>query len=55
MTKEELQTELKKVQEAEFLLEMKDYWSCDDYRLSVKYCMQIQNLREQIKKTEEEE
>lgn len=50
---EELKQQLEKVESDNFILEMKDRWTSEDYQTSYKYNAQIRELKQQIKQLED--
>ena len=45
----ELEEQLKNLKSEEFMLQMCDHWSSEDYRYHDKLCEKIKNIEEEIK------
>lgn len=53
MSIEELEKELEKVDMDNFILEMKDRWTSEDYQMSYRYNARMKELEKQIKALKE--
>lgn len=50
----DLKTRLEEIEDAEFMLQMKDYWSDSDYDLSREYNNEMKALKKEITELEKE-
>ena len=46
----EIKTQLAKLEEERFLLEMKDHWTCEDSRRDDELAKEIKNLKKMLDK-----
>lgn len=55
MDLDQLKIEMKKIQDADFMLQMKDHWSREDHELHQQHYDQIRHIEKRLKELEEKE
>lgn len=51
---DEIKKEINRIEQADFMLQMKDHWSNSDYETSNKYREEVRALEKELEKLEEQ-